>query len=425
MSAHNFSSRVKQSGYLLFRVADLACYPVILIFLHVTNSPNILTFCWPKDLEGSPLARSIGSGPLVLRAWDGCPIAQNGYSPYDTRFELRPISPGDFMDSGSAVSGLYGPGAQTAWLLTILSVMATLISSKSPNDSNDFSKHTINADIITSVLYIIFASADLLHKTFFPKEFFKYSFDFDAAAQTVWTAIVLLLAVLALFRTSKRDIGLWQIVLYSTLWLCVLSHLLSRRWLLYDIRTFDITVYPESRLTFRYFIGDLKIWIRQPKTIFRFLFSIPMIFYFIFASKIRSNIWKSVVIAGFISFYTVIFNILPEILDTISRRDVILYPSNGLTSHFQLRPGYFLKVLRKAIPATTHSLTDLDQMAALVTTVVVLVWQWQMWRCPLTLAVKIRGTLWPHLLPDKTSVEGPVIDLESLPPRRTAVEEEV
>jgi hypothetical protein len=425
MSAHNFSSRVKQSGYLLFRVADLACYPVILIFLHVTNSPNILTYCWPKDLEGTPLARSVGGGPLVLRAWDGCPIAQNGYSPYDTRFELRPTSRGNFMDPGNGVSGLYGPGTQIAWLLTTLSLMATLIFSKVPNDNKDFSKHAINADMIASVLYTIFASADLLHKSFFPKEPFKYSFDFEAAAQTVWTAIVLFLAVLALFRTSKRAIGLWQIVLYLTLWLCVLSHLLSRKWLLFDIRKFNIRNDPENPLLYWDFVGSLKIWIRQSKTIFRSLFSIPMILYFIFASKLRSNIWKFVVITGFISFYIVIFNILPEILDTISRRDVILYPSKGLVSHFQLRPGYFLKVLRKAIPATTHSLTDLDQMAALVTTVVVLIWQWKMWRCPLTLAMKIRGTLWPHVLPDRTSVEGPVIDLESLPPRRTAVEEEV
>jgi hypothetical protein len=428
MPAKDFSRRVKQSGYMLFRAADLACYPIILISMLVENGPRLLTFCSPRDIDSSPVTQLLVGGAMVIGAWEGCPLNQVGYSPWKSRYEFYGRYGERAMDPGNIVSGLYGPGVQVAWLLTTLSVMATIMFVKSPNENDNDSKRGINADLIASVLFTVFASADLLHKSFFPKEFFKYTLQFDAAAQTVWTAIVLLLAILAPFRTSKRVIEVWQVVFYSTLWIGILSYLLSRQWLLFDLRIF---LPIRSGGTMPEFIPFFKTWVGQSDTIFRFLLSIPMILYFSFASKLRSIIWKGVIMLGFILFYTVIFEVLLE----LHHRIFFPYPIKttvgppndfvDLYTQYQIRPEYFLKVLRKVVPVTSHSLTDLDQMLALVTTAVILAWQWNVWRFPITLAAKIKETLTPRISPGRPSAEEPAIDLESLSPRRTGVEGEV
>jgi hypothetical protein len=421
MSANSWSGRGKQIGHMLFRAADLACYPVILISLLVTNGTKVTAFC-SIDEVGPPRVQ------LVMSKWMTCPPPRNEHSYSQVpQLEFTFNHTRKIVDMEGEVSGLYGPGAQIAWLLTILSVMATLIFFKGSNENNIGSKFRINADVIASVLYAIFASADLLHKSFFPKESFRL--EFDAASRTVWNAIVLLLAILAPFRASKRAIEPWQAAFYFTLWVCFLSYLLSRKWLLFDVNEFSARQKSSPKPEF---ISMFKIWIREPEAIFRLLLSIPMLLYFSFASRLKSIVWKPIVMMGFILFCTVVFDVLLEFHNTIytyltSDQRPRFWPKGLLYTSLQhiIHPEYFPKHLRKTIPVTVYPLTDLDQMAALVTTVIVLGWQWKIWRWPITLAVKVKEALTSRISPGRPPAEDPLIDLESLSSRRTGVEEEV
>jgi hypothetical protein len=422
MSTNGLSTHVKQSGYVLFRVADLACYPVIFISLLVTSGTRISRICSPDKNSRYPGFQAFDI-LWVVSAFASCPSPQ----PWDTRWYLHWKNDRLIFDRDNVVieeiSGLYGPGAQIAWLLTTLSVIATLVLVKYPNEHSNGSKFGINPDIIASVMYTFFASVDLLHQSF-SQLLWPRPLTLHSAALTVWTAIILLLATISLFRTKKRPIEMWQIVFYSTLWMCILSYLLSRKWLLFDASEFSEL---ESQAYSSNFIAILNVWIKKSEVIFRFCLSIPMLLYFFFASKVRSTIWKALIMISFILFYTVILDILLDLHETV-REHYLPNPTPEelpFISGHRVHPDYFRKAFRRVIPLTSHSLTDLDQMTALVTTAVILAWQWNVWRFPITLAVKIKEALMSRISPGRPSAEEPAIDLESLSSRHTGIEQEV
>lgn len=400
----------------LFQIVELGCYPAMAISLLVTYSPSPLRMCLLEDAY-DPWWVTYGGRPLgqaQYSQWVPCPSHRRAYI-YDQEHNYRLIltfggywAAGDDGSLGNyapiEVSGLYGPGAYISWFLMMLSVLSTSIfwrRTESLNRNNTNSG--INGEIIACILYLFVAAGDLVHKSIYRD---CYEAGFIATAQTVWGGILFSLA--AIGPNRARPLNMRQVLFYFTFWVCTGSHLFARRWMV-----FDYIVMPREL-----YIVSLRDWVASFHGPFRLLLSIPMIAYYQFSANIQTNRWKFVAVFAFIHFYNPVSRILLDMYDTWSTYMFMPYenirqewfPKKITYSIFRpiIHPDYLPAQIKMMIPVTQNKISDLDQAATLITTVIVLIWQWKVW----TLPSKLVKTKIIHLFLRSSPVEQAPVDLE-------------
>lgn len=359
--------------------------------------------------------------------WRRCPGPMGAHM-YDKSYSYRLLITfeGDYVFSGDGtslgyslmeVSGLYGPGAYVSWLMMMLSVLSTSIFKRIPESSGrNETTIGVNADMIASILYIFVAAGDLVRKSFYRGGTVAA---FVAAAQTVWGGIIFLLAAIGPNRT--RPLDLRQAIFYIAFWACTASHLLARKWLIFNFLTSPVGG------GWRPTLEEWALWSQGP---FRLLLSIPMIMYYRFSRNARSNRWKFVGASALLLFYHLIAKMLQDMYDawntwfTLHGEDRSIWFPNGVSqSLFRpiIHPEYFPSQLQMIIPVTQNRIMDLDQLATLITTAVVLSWQWKIWR----LAGRVAKIWNIRLFARTTPVEDVLVDLEefSSEPERVSAQE--
>ncbi|PVF96125.1 hypothetical protein CPB86DRAFT_861167 [Serendipita vermifera] len=331
---------------------------------------------------------------VPLPQWLPCPGPPTAY-PYQTKsrykFDFWWINisgPNITID----VSGLYGPGAHISWLLTVLSVLASACFRKESSPRGNILKEYIDADIIASILYAMIASGDLIHKSsFMPTPSVvgnywinaKHEAAFLAAAQTVWIAFVFLVALIGLHKRGEHSGSRYLAILYLAFWICATSYLLARRWLLFGLQP-----QPQMLATLMYQFRDVIINLEIP---LRLLVSAPLLLSYRFLAIIRSKKWKFVITLALMFLYKPIMKITMELRAVLHHYYFIApdeeerskwWPKGPFHSIYRsaTHPEYLKTKLKMIIPVTNHQINDLDQLAALVTTSVVLAWQWKAWK---------------------------------------------
>jgi hypothetical protein len=66
------------------------------------------------------------------------------------------------------------------------------------------------------------------------------------------------------------------------------------------------------------------------------------------------------------------------------------------------------------LPVTNHNLRDLDQLAALVTTIIVLAWQWKAWKWPGAAIRKLKWIVKARFRLSRPAGNDSAIDMENL-----------
>ncbi|PVF96127.1 hypothetical protein CPB86DRAFT_799132 [Serendipita vermifera] len=176
-------------------------------------------------------------------------------------------------------------------------------------------------------------------------EYFENKAGSLAAIQAVWGALIFLGVLLGFYRRRKHPRGKCKhlAIFYLAFWTCA-----------FGLRTASL------ECPFVYCC--------------RLLFSSVMDYWARFAQH-NGN------------FYT----ILQHYGDSNIYGDPKVWPKGLLYSLYRstTHPEYISMQFKLMIPPTNHQVNDLDQLAALVTTSVVLVWQWKAWKLDLYLIKKL------------------------------------
>jgi hypothetical protein len=414
------SDRTRHMAYRLLQVADLAAYPAICLLFVVTYGPRYFPLCFmasPNHHKYIPL--EIPASLLSSPRWEPPCLGQ-----YITMYPLqrKPRYQLHFahlimFDSDYAiqVSGLYGPGTYLSWLLTAISTLVSFNFQSESRQSDNQAKYGINADIIVSIIYPLAVCGDLLYRSFTYQRHLENACQdcpasFTVVAQTTWFAAILLVLMIGPKRMDRVAENRQLMVLYLAFWSCKISYLLARRRLLFPIWVSSVPLI----LALRAFLWRI-ITLEIPVYL---LLSIPLILYYRSSARIHSRTRLLVIMISVILLYNplLMFIIhLHSILYTYllfrpafpeRQPDSIFRSIIALTTH----PDYIYSQFTMIVPATNHNLRDLDQLAALVTTIIVLSWQWKAWRWPGVAIRKVKA----RFRLNRPLISDPVINLENL-----------
>jgi hypothetical protein len=289
-------------------------------------------------------------------------------------------------DPPEAVSGLYGPGAYASWLLVILS---SLVSSFiSPPHTPDQHRVRVDADILSANIYAIVSSADFIRRAYL-FSFHLRGASFMAAGRVVWIALIFSLAIIGPNRGKTSSTRLR--VQYIGLWIFTISQLLTR-----------VPSFPDFGNIYR-----SNMWNDLPRQLLGVLrnaatTTIPLAIYYRWSAAIPSHFVRLLAAVAFFLCFT-----YGEILVRYYWLFLPISADDVATWRFRIL----------VLPARSE-LKELDQVAPLITSALILLWQWKIWKLGSIVARSTKNSR----LRSRSNVEEPPIDLEAIPPTATDAE---
>jgi len=310
-------------------------------------------------------------------------------------FTLKPLTDQIFetytsSDRPEAVSGLYGPGAYVSWILVLLSsIVATFVS---PPHEPDQHRVRIDADILATNIYAIVASVDLLHRHYL-SFLSRLGASIAASERIVWNALIFSLAIIGPNRGGTLNNRLK--LQYIALWIFTVSEIQTRT------PSFpDLGVMYRSNMWKSLPMG-LLLSLRHAATT-----TAPLAIYYRWSAAIPSRLFK--LLAAVVFFFCFTYG-------------QILFHNYWLFLPISV-DGIVTWRFRVLLPPARSDLRDLDQLAPLITSAFILLWQWKLWKLGLG-AIRLAQKLTLKLLSRRRpTIEEPHIDLEDIPASATNTE---
>jgi hypothetical protein len=310
---HPMSDRTRHIGHRLLQVADLAGYPAICLLFVVTYGPRFFPLCFMawSDLPGYPPPEIPVSLPSTsVPSWMPCPGQGMTMYPQQMKlgYRLQFVHLNIFVpDYAMQISGLYGPGTYLSWLLTAISTLVSFNFRGESSQSDNKAKYGINADIIASIIYPLVACGDLLYRSFTLHKHLSnqdqdHHASFNAAAQTTWFAAILFVLMIGPKRMDRVPENRQLIALYLAFWICTISCLLARRWLLVEIWHLNVPL-----------ISALYMFLERIVTLeipVRLLLSLPLILYYHSSARVHSRTWILIIMISIPLFYNPFLRII-------------------------------------------------------------------------------------------------------------------
>lgn len=283
------------------------------------------------------------------------------------------------------VSGLYGPGTYGSWLLIMTSAITTSLLL---DPGQNFAVY-VDSDILTGMIYSIVCCGDMLHRAF-TSHWNTRCASYIAAARVAWCAWIFSIAAVSPNRdqmSKGKNIrhGLWCLLLVIT------------------STSLAFTMYTNFTTLYNFYHkwhspGSVPDHLKRMARNF-FIYTMPMFIYYQCSSKIPLK-WAKLL---FGAIFVVVYTFAP-----------ILGEYHWLFRYTIQRDAYKWSP-KTLLPITEIALHELDQVVAMITTVIILVWQWRVWKLGpklfrLAKAVRNGRRRW-----DSSSSEESAIDLEVFP----------